>query len=620
MSLTQEMSLVVDAGFVHGIRKETGLPGMTLGSKNMVHVGPGRLRRWAGMVSHTTGDFSRIASGASASAFAFLCGGKPAVTTGKGMASRYRDGFVVFTGDSGVSLDWGNGSKSCTGIIQIDDFTGSTLGGPGPLGLPVPAKLTEDTTDPTGATPPTSGKFIMMAATASGKIHKSIAVKISTYRTETHGQSWTSQASDPMIPTSTKKKVQVNLPAVTASYPGTIKYKIHSTLQGFGVSGFSPFYYYGTYDEGLQTLNFQDVDLLSVLAPYSSDQSTIATPTSDSGKFGIPPKARFVTVLGAHVLAIGCWGTAGSETEGHLIHPSQAFKMENFDPDTPVLVNPSEPILGIVEAMNDGFILIVQANGISAALLTGSSYNPVIARNVWYGWGAPSANQVCTVAGEIWLWSKEKGLLRSGPNDQPESSFADPVREFLEGFTGNPVIGHDPATDRIVVAGAHSNPFGGGAANCAIAYERGLGGDLWSAPQALGGLPITRLQFENKLYLCYSTAGFQEVYPTGAGSGSGDGVVQFFPQHGGAPAHLKTVTKFALSADDASTADVYMTYGHSNATARTHTGVTLTEGHSGWLHTLNNKVRAFSAKIVFASGTPSFEGIALEYLIEDNHA
>lgn len=581
------------AGFFDGIREEAGLDALARGSKNMHFDGQGKLVAYGGWVTRTTGDFSRIAPGSSG--YAFLVGGVPAVVSGRGLAAAYRNGLVVFCGEATADVDWGAAALDCSLVPQLYG-----LDIVGPLGLPVPPQIVDS-----GAIAPTDWEA--QVNSGGGLLMGTVTLKAATYREETRGQSWTSKASDYLVATGSST-IDLVLPDLSASYPGTIKYKVYSSLQGFPEG---PHYLLGTYAAGTHVLSYTDADLVPVEAPFSQDTATLQTPTGAAGKYGLPPQAAYVVVMGPHVVLIACWDAPN----GHLIHPSQAFKMESFDPDAPVLANPAEPILGVVESMSDGYLLLVHKNGISAIVLSGSNLNPVIPRNIYYGIGANSANQVCTVAGEIYLWNKRKGLVRTGNNGDVDAFFTAPVRRFLAGFTGNPVIGYDPATDRIVVAGSHSNPFGSGAANCFIAYERGLPGDIWSAPSPLPSTPVTRVTYDGQLYLLSSAAGFIELFPTSGGAGAGDGIAQFHPQDGGATGHLKNVTKFLVSASG-SDADVVITTGHDHDTAATHNGVAISDGSSEWVETLALMCRSFSGKVTVGAGE-SFNYLALEYTVDD---
>lgn len=599
----REIFLRGNDGFFDGVPPEARVDAITKGSKNMLYLGTGRLRRYPGW---SAAGFT-LGTVGSSNPYGFVCAGNPALVTNRGLAAQYRNSFTVFSGEPPGSLYLN--SSTAIALTLIPQLILTAGGTPGPLGLPSPPKITDS-----GVAAPGDYQFKLIDGSGGGgvgnKFKGTRSIAISVFREETRGEGWRSIGSDYIIPTGGMGAITLNLPAPSGGpYPGTLKYKIYSTYEGFPEG---PFFYYRTVSAGTANYSWTDADLTPILAPYSQDTTTIQTPSASPGKYGMPPLARFMSVLGAHTIAIGTW----EAPLGHLIHPSMYFRAEVFDPDSPVLANPPEPIMGVLEASNDGYLLIVQQNAISALVLTGSARNPVLFRNLYFGIGAMSANQVATVAGEIYLWSEEKGLVRS-EGDELSGTFANPIRGFLEGFTSTPILVYDAATDRVILLGSHSNPFGSGAANCGIAYERSLPGDIWSAPFEVSAAPKTRLAYDNKAYMAGAAGGFVKIFPPSGGAGAGSGIAQYMPQDGGNPMHRKTVTGFTV-ATDAPTVDVAMTKGHSNTVERNHAGIAMTDGHTdlGWLQTLVNNQTAFSARVTVTGGAYSVYGVGLEFLIE----
>jgi hypothetical protein len=608
MSLTQELTRTGLEGFTNGLPAESPFDAHVIGSKGNVLVGPGKWRRWPGLGT------SPVARSLASTIHAFLVEGQPAVASGLGMAAQYRSGAVVYSGDSGA-VDWGDGSRSFTAVaanIMMLDLGTGTGGDPGPLGLPVPPKILDGVSGVPG-----DWEFVM-SSSGDDEIGASFTIKVAAYRTETRGVSWTSVGSDYAVPTGSNRSFDLTLPDLSSTYPGTIEYKVYLSRQGFPEG---PHYYWRTLAAGTHTgLSYTDADLTTVLAPYSQDTETIQTPSGAPGRYGMPPKARFTTVFGPCVVGIGTWDAP----TGHLIHASTPFQMENFDPDNAVLLNPAEPVVGVVDAANDGYLILVQENAISALVLTGALTTPVIPRNIWKGTGARSAKQVCSVYGELYVWAKGKGLIRSGVNGDPSSQFTARVRGFLEGFTTDPIIGYDPATDRVCVIGLHSDPYGdgGGAAYVCLPYERGLDGDRWSDPLPLSQTPVSCVTYRNNLYIVTSGGVLYQVFGSGGlatgGSGNGDSVHQYMPSDGGAPFHEKTVVQFAVSAT-ASTVDVAITGEHDNAAEDSYSSVACTRGHSGILHCFAPFLHAFSAKVTVpqAAGEATVSGVLLRFEIDD---
>lgn len=534
---------------------------------------------------------------------AYLHGGKRAFASSPGNSTETRGGLAAFVGASGGNVRWegaGPFSYLASYIISITNGTGDA-----PLGLPVPPALTASATDP-----PPAGQYYI---SAGGNIKKSVALKISLYRKETNSESWLSQGTGPIVVAGSGVQIKVTAPAVPVTYDvGTFYIRIYATPQGFGASPLAQYYRVAEISPSATvTLNFTDADL-GALAPYTADSpsGTWTDPTTNPGKYGMPPAATWVAATGAHLLAIGCY----DPPTGHLFHPSVAFSIDTFDPTTVGVANPTEPFLDVLENANDGYIIGCHKNAIGAFVQTGAADYPVIYRNLFRGIGVASKGQICTMSGEIVMWAIGRGLLRSGAGDQPDTTWTFPVRAFMSGFTSTPLVGYDPATDRTVVIGNHSDPFNGaGAAWVKIAYERGLPGDIWTAPDEITGFtPVSVETWDNNLYLVDASGNWRKAY---GGSTSRNTVAQFAPQTGGMPGHRKTVTEYEYSAS--ADCDVAITYGRANAVGRSHSAVAReAEGSSGWQNTLVNNKRLVSMKLTRSTGG-TIDGGGLKVGIED---
>jgi len=532
---------------------------------------------------------------------AYLHGGKRAFASSPGNSTETRGGLAAFVGGLGGNVRWeGAGPFSYLSNYIISITNGSA---DAPLGLPVPPALTAS-----GSNPPPAGSYYI---SAGGNIKKSVALKISLYRRETNSESWLSQGTGPIVVAGSGAQLVVTAPAVPIAYDvGTFFIRFYATPQGFGASPLAQFYRVAEIaPSATTTLNFTDADL-GALAPYTADATTGWTdPTLNPGKYGMPPAATWVAATGAHLLAIGCY----DPPTGHLFHPSVAFSIDTFDPTTVGVANPTDPFLDVLENANDGYILGCHKNAIGAFVQTGAADYPVIYRNVFRGIGVLSKNQICTMSGEIVLWATGRGLMRSGAGDQPDTTWTFPVRAFLSGFSSAPFVGYDPATDRIVVIGNHTDPFNGaGSSWVKIAYERGLPGDVWTSPDEISGFtPVAVETWDNNLYLVNSSGQWRKAY---GGSSSRSTIAQYAPQTAGAPAHRKTVTEFEVSAS--ATPDVAITHGRSNTSGRSHSAVSLEDGSSGWRNTLLNNKRYVSAKVTLSSGG-TIDGVALRVGIDD---
>lgn len=516
-----------------------------------------------------------------------LHGGKRALASSPGNSTATRGGLSCFSGTPGGGVRWEGGSllNYLSGfIISITDGTNDA-----PLGLPVPPAPVA------GSGTPAAGEYVVASG---GNIKKTIALKWSLYRKETNSESWLSQSTGPIVVPGSGAQIQVRAPNVPATYDvGTFYIRIYAPPQGTAVSPLAQYYRVAEIAPGaLATLNFTDADL-GALAPYTADSpsGTWTDPAANPGKYGMPPAATWLAATGAHLLTIG----DHDPPTGHLYQPSVAFSIDTFDPSTVGVANPTEPFLDIVENANDGYILGLQKNAVGFFILTGASDYPVIYRAGYRSLGVKSKHQIATVSGEIFAWARKRGLVRSGPNDQPDSTFTYPVRAFLPGFTSDPLIGYDLTTDRVCVVGLHSNPFGDGPAWCVISYERGLPGDVWTSPAEITGFTPEGIEtWDNDCYLTDASGNWRKVF---GGTSARSTVAQFAPQTAGVPSRRKDVTSFEVSAS--ATPDVAITSGRTNTVKRSHAAVPLgAGGSSGLRNTYARGEQYVSMRITLPTG------------------
>lgn len=560
------------AGFVDGTAPEEPVDGLARGSKDIVFVGPGKMAVAPGHATAT----GAAAVGQGSAVRGFLLGGYPATMTGAtGSAVVYRKNYILAVGGTLASTHPTIGTSASVGgnTPQIIFPTGDVE----PLEIAEPGAPT-------------------VITAADGTMQGSRTFKITHYRTSTRGESNASEASDVLTPTEGMRKAQFNETDPDGVGGMIDRFRIYSSYAGFPqgphflLKNPSDIEFNAWTFGSNHNIDVRDEDLLSVLAPIS---------------YFTPPDAAFITSLGGFTTCVGCYDAP----TGHYIHPSIFLRPESFDPDAAVGLSPQEPVVGILDGMSDGVLLIIQENAINGAVLSGGASIPIIPRNVWKGVGCSSEQQMCAVHGEIYAWTRQKGLVRSGANGEPDTLWTEPVREFLDGFTGDCVVGYDAKSDTIVVGGAHSDPFGSGAGSCILRYNRGISNHVWNAPESISITPAYRFEYQNSLYFGAGAT----VLEIGGGGVVSSGIARFFPQNGGAPGYDKTVTDYQVSVS-AATATVAITTGHAQAAAKTYAGVTVSDGNSKILPTFA-RGKTIGGQITAAAGY--IYRLVLHFLVDE---
>jgi hypothetical protein len=211
------------------------------------------------------------------------------------------------------------------------------------------------------------------------------------------------------------------------------------------------------------------------------------------------------------------------------------------------------------------------------------------------------------VDGEFWFWSEQKGLVRSGGSERTDTSWTAPVRAFLEGFT-DPIVGYDAYTDSVIIAG--NNSVHGG--NCYIAYNRGLGADIWDPPVDLVFTPTGKVRFRGRLYL---TSGTQR-YKIAAGSVA-TGTYRSMIRDGGSPARQKTLAGIQFEAEGSVTAAIVVN-GYSDTTQATlSTPITQTDGFTARQRLNVRNVRGYQVQAQSATTGAAINKILVDLLVSD---
>lgn len=549
--------ITFEDGYIDGPPRTTRINALGRGSKNLRCVAPGRFvpANAAATDSGTAGNHLFLAGdaiGSTSSYQANVVKWKESTYLGAGSGT-----FAVDSGPSGTLSQ--NPALISGGSVY-------------PLDLPVP---TITAVDPG-------------AVAANGKnINGSVSFRVALLRDTSNDEGAVSEATT--VITLNNEGVDLGI-----SYAGSETFtncRLYATLQGFGAIG--PWYWVGdfaiaTITAGGYYFGYYDTDL----KPLTPDYSLLPT----------APDATYIAAQGGHVILIGCYPSS----TGHFIVPSKFLKPAQFDANDVVAANPAEPFTGIINTQYDGLIILCQRNAISALVQTGAATIPFICRNI-YNLGVSNSNKLDVVDGEFWFWSEQKGLVRSGGSERTDTSWTAPVRAFLEGFS-DPIVGYDAYTDSVIVAG--NNTVHGG--NCYIAYNRGLGADIWDPPVDLVFTPTGKVRFRGRLYL---TSGSQRYKIAGTAT-PGTGTYRSMIRDGGAPARQKTLAGIQFEAEGSVT-NAIVVNAYSNTTQATlTTPLTQTDGFTARQRLNVRNVRGYQVQCESANAG-AVNKILVDLLVSD---
>lgn len=516
----------------------------------------------------------RVAKGPGSSAGrgdinAFVAGDVVAgCTNDRANVAAYRETTYLLAGETGATA-----YIEGVGTFTIQSYTTIILGGSQyPLAIPVPVLTARDDDIP-------------------GQISGGVTFRMTFYRSATKGESNASEATANIVLDSEAAVLEI-----PARPNGSIdKFRIYASKHGEGPLQIN--YYLGEYTYGTDVptgggdleIDYEDSDLnIFVQAPYVLNAA---------------PDSQFIAVMGAHSLAVGC------EPKGSFGLWASIFqRLESYNANAYVVMNPMEPFTCVHGGgtMQDGLLLLGQADAISAAVLTGSPTVPVLPRNLFMGVGVASGAQLDAVFGVIIALTGQKGLIRSGAGDKPETEWTEKIKHFLEGFDSTQaVLRYDPHTDMVILAGNNSI-YGG---NCAIGYYWGRPGDTWTSPIALSFTPASGFVKDGRLYLTNGTNRF--LWEGGSNTGA---TANYQSTDGGARFKRKTVERFAAYSDSSSV-NVVLTEGPDGTTVQTHNSLPISSGWTGVYNTLVGKVQAFSAKVTWTGAGKMLRGVVMKFLV-----
>jgi hypothetical protein len=515
------------AGYVSNQPPQGSIPNSAVAGSNVLFTGIGLCRSYRG-------DSSVAGNGGDAM---WLVGTEIGGVRGTGSVILYRNAKWHIGSGTGFV---GSTTYSLTADLAIDHASYT-----GPAGLSAPGTVT-----------------IAESATVSPKMQGSYSVKLTRVRSSTGAEGNASEASN--VLSVMQKKVTVTFPATA---DGQDKWGIYCTRRGFGATG--PWYWLRDVASGGAStdIDWYDGDLVDRFAPFDND----------------PP------LDGTHCFSLGSiMNVAG--VLGNGVSPSKPGKPEAFPPDTVVFLNPNETILAVTGRASDGWQYIICRNSLHAAIITGSSINPIIMRPIWTDTGFASMKSFCLVESELYGYTGKRGAVRTRQQSEPDTSFAFPVLPTMEGWTSSGVaVGYSAEHDMVVYG--HGSEL--------IAYNRTT--EQWSTPLTFSGSVQSMVTKAGVLYISSANA----LYTFDTGSGSSWSIRPVWTDGGVGP-FPKTIRRMMVSANYA--VDIALLTNLSTSAAFTDTTSDATSGdhHTNW-YKLN--VRRAKTLTVSISGSGSAQTV-----------
>lgn len=388
---------------------------MAEGSRNVLVSGSGKPQNFKGMellAGKVGGRFMANSGDSYASLGAF------ADASGKGSVVRVMAG-LFFCGTGAVYYDGASLSATASSILQLKLLASGAFGTTYQAGLSQPSA-------------PTIATRTSLGVGMSGKLKAgTYTVKIYKIRTATGCRSNASVASNVVIAAESNsigQSLRVTFPAADTN--GGDRWGICVTPRNFGTTG--PYFLLSEIAEADLTtvdsvarsteIEWVDGDLVDhPLAPVESNP---------------PPACIFAGALGNSVFVDGCYGDtvtgASAAAPGTVIACSLPLRPEEFPADW--LAFPPDAPTCLLRG-GDGFYYRFGKNSLGVVSFTGGE--PPITYQLYWGTTGVSYphNAVVAEGGRLYAKTGTKGLVRIGPNGQPDSIWATPFLDDVESWS-----------------------------------------------------------------------------------------------------------------------------------------------------------------------------------------
>lgn len=430
----------------------------SLGSKNVLFIGPAFFQSWGGVTVSPVANGQRVMGTLDQASI---------YTLNRGNAARFLAGNIVVCGEGMLfTSDPANASSGIQYNIpqnRLALIIAQNIGSNNAFtaGLPIPPPPTLSL----GAALPTNS----VAKPPQGTYR----VRVALVRNETNSEGTASPASEPFtIKPTDKNKLRVTIQVPTLPEGGTFSLRFYATKLA---SPTGPYFAVVNRSGAAPDINFP----LQADTEISFNDGEL-DPTAPAEDNDAPPPARFVTPVGQVLCLIGA--EVGGVSLGNVL-VSKPGSAEAFPISSLTQLSPNESPIAVLRPTDENVIVFTE-NSLQALVLTntiaGLTVTPI---TIWPNTGIANPNAVTSVAGQLYGFAGQGFAFRvsaSATISNPDKEFALPVFNLMQSFDPKLVtVGYDPTMDAVVYF--HQNT--------ALVYM--VKTSLWSAPLELrdAGVP-----------------------------------------------------------------------------------------------------------------------------------
>lgn len=154
---------------------------------------------------------------------------------------------------------------------------------------------------------------------------------------------------------------------------------------------------------------------------------------------------------GTHGFALGPLTVIAGALDGTALIPSEPNQSEQYRVGrNATFLNPPEPIIRLESSPYDGQVYIWTRNSLQTVNYTGDSIQPIYVRTLWNNTGLAGQSAACVSKTGAYAFTGRRGICRYRGNEEPDTSFADPVWEYVKDWKPERVaVGYDPTLEAV---------------------------------------------------------------------------------------------------------------------------------------------------------------------------
>lgn len=395
---------------------------MILGVDECLLAGTNLWNRGPGLMTTSKGFGASVANSGGVNPLLNVASGYGGLTGGGSVTQAFASGVYLFAGSGNLYVNGVLIGAVSGGTVSI--WTGSAV---------VAAGLAS------------AGAPTITSTGSAGRNNGAYSIAVTPIRSITGGEGTISPPSN----TISVSNLGIKITALPGFPSGADKVGIYVTKRGFGDIG--PYFHFydvskATVDAAIATGGY------TIQLPGSSTAGWIDAQLGDLAPldFGLPPTCTYVFVINSVAVAAGCYGGAG-------LSASYPNKPEAY-PARFILFIPGGGTITMVKGSGiEGRVLVGTASSLNLVSASQSTISPIDIDPIWPTTGIASANQICSIAGELFAWVGTRGPVRSSVSDRGDpgdeaTAFATPVMKSFaaNGYTAsNTTVVYDPASDTV---------------------------------------------------------------------------------------------------------------------------------------------------------------------------